>query len=66
MGRVLCVTDHVPSSHSRGGALKLADATLYLIGVRRSMGGCSLVVDVVDGIDVRFASAMILVVQNRG
>jgi hypothetical protein len=36
MGKVLCVTDQVPSSHSRGGAVHSAgDARLYFRGLRR-------------------------------
>jgi hypothetical protein len=36
MGRVLCVTDQIPSSHSRGGAVHSAGgARLYFRGLRR-------------------------------
>ena len=40
MGRVLCVTDQVPSSHSRGGEMKLVEerAGPYFLGERRVIG----------------------------
>ena len=41
MGRVLCVTDQVPWSHSRGGDLKVAEegrTGLYFLGERRVIG----------------------------
>jgi hypothetical protein len=40
MGKVECVTDHVPSSHSRGGEVKAVDEGslgLYFFGERREI-----------------------------
>ena len=42
MGRVLCVTDHVPSSQARGGHWKAVDdgrTGLYFLGERRTIEG---------------------------
>lgn len=41
IGRVECVTDHAPSSHSRGGGMKVVDEGswgLYFLGERRVIG----------------------------
>ena len=43
MGRVLCVTDQVPWSHSSGGAVhSLGGVREYFLGLRRRMDGLAL------------------------
>lgn len=46
IGRVLWVTDQVPCSHSRGGALKEGEGWEYLRGERRDIVEGAAIADV--------------------